>query len=154
MSSTLRRQHNKDPGPNPVHTRWRIFAVSWLVDLHTQRTAASRGSVWKRPQLQFLEPRRLRAYLLYHPSFLMSRPPFSPLPHCPPVSLFHSTIPYYTIARTSLRDGRVLPFDVQAPAPLPYAALTYNSKRHFQALCAPSRTTSYYPVPPLFTFPQ
>jgi len=112
MSSALRRQHNKDPGPNPVHTRWRIFAVSWLVDLHTQRTAASRGSVWKRPQNQILEPRRLRAYLLFAPTYYTT-PHFSCLVlHSLPsliVLLFPSfPVRYLTIqlhARPSVMDA-------------------------------------------------
>jgi hypothetical protein len=60
---------------NPLMLLANVVAPS-LVHLHTRRTAASLGSVWKRPRNQISEPRRLRAYSLYHPishADLMSR---------------------------------------------------------------------------------
>jgi hypothetical protein len=44
----------------PVMVRMANFVAPWLV--HSRRTAASEGTVWIRPENQFLEPRRFYSY--------------------------------------------------------------------------------------------
>ena len=64
-------------------------------------------ALWKQPREQFLDPCRLRVYLLYHPiSNVLSL--FSPLPHFSLVSLFPSIISYWVDSCTSLRNGRLI----------------------------------------------
>ena len=99
------------------------FVALWFVYLPTRRTtAASWGSVWKRPRNQFLELRtRLCAYLLHHTishaSCLVSI--LSPPPS--PISSLVSLLP---VRYTSLNNGRVIPLMHRPRAALPYAALT------------------------------
>jgi hypothetical protein len=105
-----------------VHTGEFCRAVP-RVPAHTRRTAASRCPVWKRPRNQFLVPRTgHRAYLLYH-------------------SISHVSSSFFPLP---LHNGRVVPLMYRPSAALPYAALTYNSKRDGHCTFLPSLSYPFY----------
>ena len=99
---------------------WWIFGCVGTRAPHTRCTAASWGSVWKWPCIQFLGPCGLRAHLLYGSCYLS-----------------------HSFSFSLLVNVSVWPFSV------PYMAPPHNSKHDAQVLCAcPSRAESYSHVSP------
>ena len=128
----------------------RIFAAPWPCTCTSDpplRPGASSGNGPK-TDLRGFAPTHYATLL-----FPCLVPILSPL-HCYLVSFF--PVRYFAIRLTHARPPPMDAWSLgaQASKSLPYAAPTYNSKRDVQALCAPSRATSYYPVSLLFSFPS